>query len=214
MANRDLPTLEDMREAIRELRADRDAMRVTIEKYNRIYGIVGYDDLFIPLSVGTLRPAAAAPTWAVFRNNVYRYTFAINDVIALPTQEFVHGYKEGTTFELHAHIATNGVDITDRYVRYRLEYTYANVAAAFPATVQLNSADFLIPANTATHTHLYVSIGTITDTALRIGSNIDMEFSRIALAGAGAAPTNAPFVGMVGIHIEKDSIGSRQRRTK
>ena len=214
MAKEYLQNLSDIRNAIKELQADNDYLRAKLDKHNRIFGIIGYDDLFLPMDVGKIVPAVAAPTWAVFTGNIYKYTFAIGDRLTLPSQEFLHGYKEGTDFELHVHIATNSVDGTDRYVRYQIEYTFASVNAQYPVSATANTADILIPANTVTRTHIYATAGVIAGTGLRIGAGAALHFTRIALAGGGAAPSANPFVPMVGIHIEKNSIGSRTTTDK
>lgn len=215
MADNDLQTLQSIKNAIRDLRADRDSILATLQEYRRIFGIVGWDDIYMPMSTGKLVGGGVSdPTWAVFLGNTKLYTFAVGNEIELPIQEFVHGYKEGTDFEFHVHIVTNGVDGTDRYVRYEIEYTVANPDSAYPAVTTANTGDYLIPANTTDNTHLRIDIGNEDGSTLKIGAGVVAYFSRIALDGGGAAPSSDPFVSMVGIHLEKNSIGSRREYIK
>jgi hypothetical protein len=81
------------------------------------------------------------------------------------------------------------------------------------ATV-VTSGDYTIPGGTADRTHLYVDIGTITGTNYLSRSALKIRFRRIALVGGGDAPSNDPFVLMVGAHVEEDTVGSRQENSK
>ena len=145
--------------------------------------------------------------------NIYEYNFAINDYIDLGAGEIRHSYKEGSDFKVHCHIITNGLDGTNRYVRYSVEYIIADTDEVV-ATATLSSLDLLIPLNTTDRTHLYFDIGTITGTNYKIEASIKIQFKRIALIGGGAAPAADPFVTMVGIHIEEDTVGSNTELTK
>jgi len=93
-------------------------------------------------------------------------------------------------------------------VRYSAEYIIAD-SDEVVATATLSSLDLKIPANTTDRTHLYFAIGTITGTNYKIGGFIKIRFTRIALDGGGDAPTANPFITMVGIHIEEDTVGSK-----
>lgn len=172
-----------------------------------------YDDIFVGLASAKL-PQVNVPTWTAFTTNTNAYTFAIDDYIDLPTIEVKHDYKEGTDLEVHLHIATNGVDTTNRYVKFIVYYTYA---IPFSANVQFVteqniSNELLIPANTLDKTSLYLQLGTIAGTTLKIGTQLKIRLKRIT--SVGAAPTANPFVGMLGIHYQKDTMGSRQINSK
>lgn len=172
-----------------------------------------YDDIFVGLTSAKL-PQANVPTWTTFTTNTNAYTFAINDYIDLPTIEINHDYKEGTDLEVHLHIATNGVNTTDRYVKFIVYYTYAipfSVSTQF-VTEQNISNELLIPANTLDKTSMYLQLGTITGTTLKIGTQLKIRLKRIT--SVGTAPTSNPFVGMLGIHYQKDTMGSRQINSK
>jgi len=169
-----------------------------------------YDDL-PPSPIIGARLGATAPTLATFVGGVEQYTFDATNDYVIGATEILHAYKEGTDISAHIHWATNGVDGTDRGVRWSLEYTISNLdttapfAYAFPATVTL-TADTLIPASTADRSHILTSLGTITGTAIKVGAYICWKLSRIA--SATAAPTADPFGLAVGFHVQQNTLGS------
>jgi len=164
-------------------------------------------------------PAANAPSWTSFVGNLNEYTFGINDLSELEPIEMLHDYQEGTDIEIHLHWVNNGLDGTDRYVKWEVEYTIANmgdplntgVGDVFPAPTVV-SVEKLIPANTPDRTHLYVDLTDITGTSVTMGAAIKMRIRRIT--ADGTAPSGNPFALMVGIHYEVDTVGSRTEYTK
>ena len=74
------------------------------------------------------------------------------------------------------------------------------------------TAEYTIPGNTADKTHLYLDMGDITGTAYKIGALIKFRLKRVA--GTGSDPSNDPFVEMVGIHYQIDSVGSKTETVK
>lgn len=179
-----------------------------------------YNDLPpIPLLVQRVG-GANNPTLAAFVGNVYAYTFAVGDYV-FGMQEILHEYKQASDIECHVHWATNGSEVTDKYVKWELEYSIANLntsepysttASTFAASTVL-STEVKIPANTATKTHIYTDIGTnISGTNIRFGSIIAYRFRRIA--SSGTAPAADPFALSIGFHIEQDTMGSRTELTK
>lgn len=167
------------------------------------------------LSVQKLGGAGADPLLAAFVGNTQQYTFAVNDLVPAVETEVLHEYKEGTNLSIHLHWATNGVDGTDRAVKWQVEYTFANGSSsgtyAFPSTTTA-SAEITIPANTTDRTHFISNIGTVNGSSLKIGAYIITAVSRIA--SAGTAPSNNPFCLALGYHAEQDTLGSRQVFTK
>lgn len=164
-----------------------------------------WDDIFIGFA-GARVPAANAPSWTTFIGNIGQYTFAVNDYLPLSAVEIEHSYEEGTDFELHVHYATNGVDVDDRTVKWEIEYSLANINNVFPASTVVSAED-TISAGTADRTHKYLSVATVTGTGVEMGSAIVMRVRRIA--SSGTEPSNDPFGLMVGVHIKKNTVGSR-----
>jgi len=172
---------------------------------------VVYNDFIIPVANGKV-PAVNNPTWAVFTDNLKSYTFAIDDYIDLQACECLHDWAEGTTLSLHIHIISNGLNnATARKVKYTLFHSYGNTSGVMTAEDSITT-EFNIDANLADKTHLLLTMGTLTMTNYKIGSIIKLRLKRIA--GTGTEPAVNPFVEMVGIHYQKDTLGSRQLSTK
>lgn len=172
-----------------------------------------FDDLYFPMSSGKIG-GANQPAWAAFQGNTYEYAFGVNDYIHLPGGEVTHKYREGSSLEFHVHIVTNGLDATARDVNYEIEYTIGDMDEVMSAAATITSGDYTIPANTTDRTHLYINVDTVAFANMQIGAALKMRFRRIALTGGGSAPSNDPFVVMVGIHMECDTVGSRTAAAK
>jgi hypothetical protein len=165
-----------------------------------------YDDLNFATATGKL-PASNYPTFTQLgATSLYGYTFAIDDYLPIESSEVLHGYKEGTDLEIHLHLIQNGLnDATARKAKYTVYYGWADVAEVF--TTSSLTAELDIPAATEDLKHLYLSMGTITGTNFKKGSALLLTIKRIA--GTGTEPAADPFVVQVGVHYEKDKIGSR-----
>lgn len=164
-------------------------------------------------------PQANAPSWDSFVGNLNAYTFGNNDYIEFDPLELLHGYMEGSDFELHMHWVTNGLDGTDRAVRWEIEYTIANmgnptttgVGDAFPAPTVVEMEQ-VIPANTPDRTHMYLDLSDITAGTFEVGALITFRVRRIAAVGDD--PSSNPFGLQVGVHYMTDTVGSRTEYTK
>ncbi len=170
---------------------------------------VMYDDMNFPFSTGRTSQNNA-PTWTTMLAPFSAYTFAVNDFLQVAAQEFPHQWDEGTPAELHVHMITNGTNVNARYVKHRVQATWANAytendMSAY-TTVQTFDMEIEIPANTPDRTHLVHSVGILDMTGGRIGAYLGLHYTRIA--AAGTAPTSNPFVVAVGVHIKKNTIGS------
>jgi hypothetical protein len=147
----------------------------------------------------TLALSIQAPVWAV------------NDFYNCDGQELVHEWKEGSTCYWHCHLITNGVDVADRYVKFELQYAYADVNGVLVSDT-ITTADITIPANTADRTMKIVSIGNFTPSTNKIATHVYARLKRVA--STGTAPTNNPFIPMLQMHIECDSLGSDAMTSK
>lgn len=170
-----------------------------------------FDDIFIGFS-GARVPAANQPSWTTFVGNLNQYTFDVNDYLELSATEIEHSYKEGSDIEIHIHWATNGTDVSDRTVKWEVEYSIANMITGAFSSSTVVSVEDTIPAGTADRTHFYTNISEITGTGFKIGANFIARVRRIA--SSGTEPSSDPFGLMLGLHVEKDTIGSRQESSK
>jgi hypothetical protein len=172
---------------------------------------VVWDDIYVPLA-GAKIPASHFPTWATFLANLNSYTFAIDDYADLATAEILHGWKQATDIGLHIHLITNGLNnATARKVKYTIYYSWGDTDEVMSAQASL-TAEATITANLADKTHLFLDMGDITGTNYKIGSILKLRVMRIA--GTGTEPAVDPFVEMIGIHYQIDTVGSRQELVK
>ena len=168
-----------------------------------------WGDIDFPILIRTT--GAGIPTLSTFNGNLQMPQWAVNDFNQCESQEFVHEWKEGSTCYFHLHLNTNGLDATNRYVKFEIEYAYsANGVWQFPAVV--TTADILIPANTANKTQIIMPLFNFTPSTSKIGDHVIARLKRVA--STGLAPTNNPFIPMLQMHIEKDTFGSRNMTTK
>lgn len=168
-------------------------------------------DIDFPILIRTT--GAGIPTLTTLNGNITMPQWQVNDFNQCESQELIHEWKEGTTCYWHLHLTTNGLDAADRYVRFEVEYGYnngSNTTWTFPTTI--DSGDLKIPANTTDKTHFIFSLGNFTPSSAKIGAHVIARLKRIA--SSGTAPTSNPWIPMLQMHIEKDTIGSRQMTTK
>jgi len=163
-----------------------------------------YVDLDFPIIIRST--GTGIPTLETLRGNVTAPKWEVNDFNVCEGQELTHAWKEGSEIYWHIHLLTNGLDTTDRYVKFEIEFYHANVNDAL-SNIHTISKEFAIPANTPDRTMLLLSIGSYTYTGGRISSHIWPRLKRIV--STGLAPTNNPFCTMLQAHILCDSVGSK-----
>ncbi len=176
---------------------------------------VVYDDLYFEISPKTT--GAGKPTLANFSGNINQWQMGVNDLSELRPVELKHDGKEGTQIEIHVHWGTNGLDGTNRGVKWEIDYTWANHLGAGGTTVfaaaTTVSTETLIPANTPDKTHIHTSVLSFTPAVWEIDANVLMNLKRIASV-TNPTPSNDPWIFMVGIHYQINTMGSRQIITK
>lgn len=166
-------------------------------------------DIDFPIIVRTV--VANQPTLTNLALNIQAPSWAVNDYYNCDGQELVHEWKEGSTCYWHCHLITNGLDTTDRYVKFELQYAYADVNGVLVSDT-ITTSDILIPANTADRTMKIISIGNFTPTGNKIATHVYARLKRVA--SIGTAPAGNPFIPMLQMHILCDSLGSDAMTTK
>ena len=203
--------------SVKDIQTDTGDLTIkTAAGYTWVVDQPTWQDLIMPITRGRL-PAANYPALETFKGNLKRYTFDINDYVSFDN-EAVHDYKEGTVVLLHVHGSTNGVDVTDRTIKYQAEITVGNdqysvtgIGTVFTDTFVVDT-EFTIPANTPDRSGFYFDIGAISVENMKLGAQMCFDFKRIAASGTD--PSNDPFVITVGAHYLQDTNGSRQMLTK
>lgn len=168
-----------------------------------------WKDIDFPIIIRTT--GANIPTLVTLQGNVTAPQWAVNDYNVCEGQEFIHEWKEASLVHWHLHMITNGVDVTDRFVKWEVEYFWVNINGQLSST-STDTYEVTIPANTPTKTMLIVPISTFTPTGGRIGGHVFARLRRIA--SVGTAPTSNPWCTMLQLHIECDTLGSRLIATK
>ena len=168
-----------------------------------------YVDIDFPILIRTT--GAGIPTLIAINGNITMPQWAVNDFNVCESQELIHSWKEGSTLYWHIHLTTNGTNVDNRYVRFELEYGYSDVDGVwtFPATV--TTPDLLIPANTPSKTMMIMSLTSFTQ-PLHIGGHVVARLKRVA--AAGTAPTSNPWIPMLQLHVQLDTLGSRNIGSK
>ena len=171
-----------------------------------------YDDLQFPISNAKV-PASNFPNWETFTTNTKEYSFAVDDYIDTQANELPHWWEEGTTGHVHLHITTKAANATgaDRFAKFTVWVGYSDVDEVWVETSF--TAEYTIPTGTLALTHLYLDMGNLTLTNYLIGAEVKCRIKRIAATG-GTEYTGNIFITQTGIHLEKDTVGSRTELVK
>ena len=167
-----------------------------------------WDDIQFQISSGRVSQANF-PDWDTFTTNTSEYKFAVNDYIDLAANELSHWWKQGTDVYPHLHITTDGANTSgsSQYVKFKVYFAYADASEVWTET------DFdiekEIPTGTADMTHLLANGVALALTNNLIGTQVKIRVKRIA-ATTGTEYPNHIFITQVGLHAEKDTMGSRQ----
>ena len=169
-----------------------------------------WQDIDFPIIIRTT--GTGIPTLVAINGNITMPQWAVNDYNICESQEFVHQWKEGSACSWHVHLTSNGLDATNRYVRFEVEYGWVVPNGAWTWAATLDSGDLLIPASTTDKTMFILALGSFTPSGGKIGGHVVARLKRIA--ATGTAPSNNPWVPMLQLHIECDTTGSRAMTTK
>ena len=170
------------------------------------------NDLQFPISNARV-PAANAPTWETFTPNTNEYGFGVNDFIDSQAEELPHWWKEGTVGHVHLHVVTKAANSTgsNRFAKFQVWVAYCDTDEVW------QEVDFVveltIPNGTAALQLFYLDMGNLTLTNYLMEGEIRTRPKRIAATGGTEYGGNI-FLTQVGIHLEQDTIGSRQENDK
>lgn len=170
----------------------------------RILALAGYVDIDFPIIVRTT--GVGRPVLTTLTGNIEAPLWAVNDNLQIEGQEIIHGYKEASAIQWHIHMLTNGVDVTDRYVAWGVEWAWALPNGQLTSAITTTSGDLVIPANTPDRTHLIRQIALVEMPTMTIATHIWARLTRIA--SVGTAPTEDIFASMLQLHIDCDTYGS------
>jgi hypothetical protein len=171
-----------------------------------------YDDMQFQVSYAKV-PAANYPTWETFTTNTSEYAFSVNDYIDSAANELPHWWKQGTAGNAHLHFTLKTIQNSgaNRYAKFTVTFAYADTAEVW--TEQALTAEYTIPTGTAALTNLYLDLGDLTFTNYLIGAQVKCRIKRIAATG-GTEYADDVYITQVGVHLQKDTMGSRQEIIK
>ncbi len=173
---------------------------------------VVYDDVQFPVATGKITPASGEPDWETFTANTKEYAFAVDDYIDLQANELNHWWKEGTVGHIHVHFTIKTINITTvKYVKFSVWVAYADTDEVW--VEQALGGEATIAINASALTGYYLDVGNATLTNYLIEAQMKIRVKRID-ATTGTEYADKVYVTQVGMHLEKDTMGSRQERTK
>ena len=171
-----------------------------------------YDDLQFAVSTAKVNPANTAPTWETFTATTSEYAFSVNDEVDTQANELPHWWKEGTVGNAHLHITTKAVPAQEEKAQFTVTFAYADTNEVWveaPLTAELT-----IPISTTALTNFYLDLGDLTLTNYLVGAQIRCRIKRVAKTAGGTEYAGDIFITQCGIHLSKDTMGSRAELTK
>ena len=161
-------------------------------------------------------PASNAPVWQTFTPNTNEYGFGVDDLIDCEANELPHSWKEGSNGRPHLHITTKAANTSgaNEYAKFTVVFAYADTDEVW--TESSFTAELTIPNGTAALTNFFLDLGAdLVLTNYLIGAQVKVRVERIDATSGD--PTEYPgeiFLTQVGLHIAKDTLGSRQLLVK
>ena len=173
---------------------------------------VVYDDLQFIVGSGKL-PAANYPTYETFTTSTRAYAFSVDDYLYCDANEIPHWWKQGTAGDAHLHFTIKTIQNSgaNRFAKFEIIFAYADTNEVW--VEQTMTGEYTIPTGTAALTNLYVDMGNVTLTNYLIGAQITARVKRIAATG-GTEYADDVYITQTGIHLQKDTLGSRQETIK
>ena len=172
-----------------------------------------YEDVQFPIESGRVS-AANFPDWEAFTTNTAAYAFAVNDYIDLASNEVFHSWKEGTVGHLHIHITIKTAQNTgtNRFAKFSAWIAYADTDEVWVEQAVISS-EKTIPTGSGALTNFYLDLGEVTLTDYLVGSQVKARIKRIGATG-GTEYADSIYITQVGMHLELNTLGSRQEVVK
>jgi hypothetical protein len=173
-----------------------------------------YNDIQFPTASGK-NVGGIAPTWESLTTNVNAYSFTSGDYLDLAAEELPHWWKEGTKGDAHVHLIIKTLQNSgaNRYANFTAYVALSNVSGGIVREIPPLSAVLTIPNGAPALTPYYLDLGDIGLTGTPIGSQVRIRIKRTAQVTGTEYAYNI-FASQIGIHLEKDTGGSRSELTK
>jgi hypothetical protein len=189
-----------------------------------------WEDLRVPLTSGKIG-SSNPPSLSQYIDNgaasvgVFVYSFADEAVAGNERQmwfvaQLPHAYKQGTDILAHIHWGIKTAGAAGEFVKWGLEYTWANIDGTIGNTTIITSdASSAATATTSgdatliINKHYMTRLGTITGTGKNVSSILLCRIFRNSSDGDDDL-AQAAYGFEVDFHFEIDTIGSRQETVK
>ena len=154
-------------------------------------------------------PAASSPGVVTFTDNLGADTgiatagYAVGEKLSYAT-EYLHDVKEGSDIYFHVHFQCDDAPTGTDYVKWQIEYTITRDGATCAPTTTITKE---IAVDTQ-YEQLRADFDLASGTGLQTGDQIKCTLLRVASTGDAYAG-EAKLV-TFGVHVQKDTIGSRQ----
>jgi len=171
-----------------------------------------WNDLQFQVSSARTNPANVSPTWETFTPTTSEYAFSVDDQVDTYANEIPHWWKQGTTGNAHMHVTTKAVPAQEQKARFTVTFAYADTDEVWveaPLTAELT-----IPINTLALTNFYLDLGNITLTNYLMEAQMRCRVERVAKSAGGTEYVGDIFITQVGVHFEKNTLGSRTENGK
>jgi hypothetical protein len=170
---------------------------------------LAWDDMLAPASA--LSPGATPANPIIFgpSGSIRVFGFGIGEDLG-GTIQIPHSWSEGTI--IHPHVHWSPVNTSTGNVAWSLDYYWLNVnAAAVAAPTTITTPDQA--GSGVAWAHQLVSFPTIVGTGKLISSILIFRLSRVAATAPPALTGDAALLSF-DVHIQKNTVGSRQLFTK
>jgi hypothetical protein len=171
---------------------------------------IAWKDIFIVPIISAKATGAGALTLTTITGNIQAYALADGDSVMI-NNELNHEWKIGTPIGVHLHILGMTNVAAPRYVKYVLEYSFADYNGQVSGP-QIASVNFEIPTSSVVGKHLIVDFGDILPPLTMVSGMFMAKLSRVT--ATGTAPAADPIALNLGAHGQVDSLGSRTEYTK
>lgn len=207
---------------------DTDYLQIYPDGTLRLYGAATtFDDFNVPVTAYREQlPAVNAPILRKVCDNgagsqgIYAYAFtASSPSYSMYDIQLPHQYKEGSDIYPHVHFLPKVTGSANQKILWRFEYVWQNFGDSITSILHSSSTVITGMAHIPTDDtlqalkHYITPLGTISGAGKTISSELRFTFSRFANDSADDYGDEAYLWGL-GIHYEKDSLGSKEEYTK
>ena len=126
------------------------------------------------------------------------------------SMEIPHDYKEGTDISFHIHALAPTIDAANEVIQFQLEYVWYAIGDTISSSTTINLEHTVLSTDTA-WTSFIITSADISGSGKTMGSQFAFKLTRNNTGGdtyTGSGVSEDVAVNQVGVHYQKDSLGS------